>query len=181
MAGTLDMTHNHTALGVGDWQLLAEDSDISFQTRIAFGLIPVRGRFTEYTGQLHLDGSGQASGELRVEAQSIATGIGKRDRHLRSSDFFAVEEHPHMTFELAGLEADADGVMHLSGTLRIRGEALPIDTPVVLEQPRPDRLRVNADFAVEHRSSGLSKTGPGWKKVPQTLHAHVALTLAPSA
>jgi polyisoprenoid-binding protein YceI len=74
-------------------------------------LIPVRGRYSSFNGELHIDGTGNASGILRVEAETISTGITKRDTHLRSIDFFAVERHPHMTFELTALTPDADGAV----------------------------------------------------------------------
>jgi polyisoprenoid-binding protein YceI len=170
-----------SSIATGNWKVLAEDSEVGFETRIAFGLIPVRGRFTEFAGELHVDGDERASGELRITAEKISTGINKRDRHLRSSDFFAVEEHPHLTFELVSLVPVSDRVLQLSGTLYVRGHALAIDAPVSVEQTRPGLLRIGADFDVAHRSSDLHKTGSGWKKVPAALHAHVALTLEQDA
>jgi len=181
MAIASDATLVSTAVAVGDWRVLPDASDVSFETRIAFGLIPVRGRFADLDGELHVDNAGEASGELRIAAEKISTGIKKRDRHLRSNDFFAADEHPHLTFELASLEAVSDGRLRLTGTLHVRDHGIAIDTPVTVEQPSTDTLRINADFALEHRSSGLRTSGSGWKKVPETLHAHVALTLARSA
>jgi polyisoprenoid-binding protein YceI len=74
-------------------------SELGFLTRM-LGLIPVRGRHSGYDGELHINSAGNASGVLRIDAATISTGIKKRDAHLRSTDFFAVERHPHMTFEL---------------------------------------------------------------------------------
>jgi len=54
-----------------------------------------RGRYSGYDGDLHIDSAGNASGVLRIEAATISTGIKRRDAHLRSTDFFAVEEHSH--------------------------------------------------------------------------------------
>jgi polyisoprenoid-binding protein YceI len=163
---------------VGDWQIVPAESELAFETHILFGLIPVRGRYSEYAGALHVDPSGTASGELKVEAKTVRTGIKKRDRHLRSGDFFAVDDHPHLRFELATLETSPGGSSLMTGTLHIRGHALAIKSPVSLEQVRPDSLRINADFPVDHRSSGLRDVGSGWKKVPETLRVHAALTLA---
>ena len=178
MSTTLDTNLTQTSLAAGDWQIDPAESELAFETRILFGMIPVRGRYSEYAGELHVDPSGSASGELRIEARTVRTGIRKRDNHLRSSDFFAVDDHPHLRFELATLTASSGGSPRLTGTLHVRGHALPIDAQVSLEQVGPDRLRINADFPVDHRSSGLGDTGSGWKKVPETLRAHAALTLA---
>ena len=178
MSTTTDTDLPQTSLAAGDWQVDPAESELAFETRILFGTIPVRGSYSDYAGELHLDPSGDASGELRIEARTVRTGIRKRDNHLKSGDFFAVDEHPQLRFELATLGASPDGSPRLSGTLHVRGHALPIDTEVSLEQVSPDRLRINADFPVNHRSSGLGQTGSGWKKVPESLRAHAALTLA---
>ncbi len=167
-----------TSLAAGDWQIDPAESELAFETRILFGTIPVRGRYSDYAGELHVDPSGEASGELLIDAKTVRTGIRKRDNHLKSGDFFAVDEHPHLRFELATLGASPGGSPRLSGTLHVRGRALAIDTEVSLDQVSPDRLRIEADFPVDHRSSGLRETGSGWKKVPESLRAHAALTLA---
>jgi polyisoprenoid-binding protein YceI len=177
MVSTRSANADPVTLPVGDWRVVAADSELGFETRILFGLIPVRGRYSAYTGELHIDSAGRASGELRIDAATVATGIKKRDRHLRSTDFFAVEEHPHLRFELAALAADADGALMLTGTLHVRDEALPVAAPVSVEQAGPDKLRVDGDFNVDHRASGLRSSGVGWKKVPETLRVKAALTL----
>src|ERR1700694_4865324 len=164
-------THPIT-LPVGNWQIVPADSELGFATRILFGLIPVRGRYSGYSGVLDVDEAGNASGALRIEVATISTGIKKRDAHLRSGDFFAAHEHPHMRFELLALVPNEDGSQTLSGTLRIRDEVLPIHTPVSVSTVGPDRLRIDADLEVDHSASYL-----GWKRVPSPVRVQAALTL----
>src|SRR5215471_10095198 len=54
----------------------------------------VRGRFSEFDGFLHLDFAdpSKSSGSVTIKAASIDTGNPDRDAHLRSNDFFAMEE-----------------------------------------------------------------------------------------
>jgi len=137
-----------------------------------FGLIAVRGRYGGFDGELHIDAAGTASGILRVEAETISTGIKKRDSHLRSSDFFAVERHPHMTFELTTLTPNTDGSVRLTGTLHIRDRALLIDTPVSVAPVGSDGLRIDADFEVDHRTAGFEI-----KRLPRVVRIQAALTL----
>lgn len=129
MATTQTTEAHPIPLSPGDWRVDPARSELGFLTRIIFGLIAVRGRYSGFDGELHIDGAGNASGVLRVEAETISTGIKKRDTHLRSSDFFAVERHPQMTFELTALTPNADGSVSLTGTLHVLDRALPIDTP----------------------------------------------------
>jgi polyisoprenoid-binding protein YceI len=104
-----------------------------------------------------------------------SSGIKKRDTHLRSSDFFAVEHHPHMTFELTALTPNADGSVRLTGTLHIRDQALPIDTPVFVAPVGSDGLRIDADFEVDHHTAGFEI-----KRLPRTVRIQAALTLEPT-
>jgi len=159
-------------LPAGDWHVVPADSELGFETRIMFGLIPVHGRYSAYAGELHADAAGDASGSLYIDAATVRTGIKKRDNHLRSRDYFAVEEHPHLRFELSSLAPDAAGSQTVSGTLFIRGREIRIETPISLELAGPDRLRLSADFEVDHSHAGL-----GWKKVPDAVDVHAALAL----
>jgi polyisoprenoid-binding protein YceI len=159
-------------LPAGDWHVVPARSELGFLTRM-LGLIPVHGRYSGYDGELHIDSAGNASGVLRIEAATISTGIKRRDAHLRSTDFFAVEEHPHLTFELASLVPNADRDLTLTGTLHIRGQALPIKTPVSVSVATlgSDERRIDADFEVDHRASGLDFKGV------RTVRVQAALTL----
>jgi polyisoprenoid-binding protein YceI len=158
-------------LSPGAWRVDPARSELGFVTHM-FGLIPVRGRYSGFDGELHIDGAGNASGVLRVEAETVSTGIKKRDTHLRSSDFFAVERHPHMTFELTALTPNTDGSVRLTGTLHIRDRALAIDMPVSVAPVGSDGLRIDADFEVDHRTAGFEI-----KRLPRTVRIQAVLTL----
>ncbi len=177
MATTQNTSTHPITLPVGDWRVVPDDSELGFEARIVFGLIPVRGRYSGYAGELHVDSAGDASGSLQIEAATVSTGIKKRDAHLRSTDFFAVEEHPQLRFELDALVPDPDGSLTSTGTLHVRNSALAIETPISIENDGPDRLRLNADLTLDHRASDLRSSGSGWKKVPQSLRVQAALTL----
>jgi polyisoprenoid-binding protein YceI len=177
---TTQRTHaDPTPLPAGDWRVVPARSELGFLTRM-LGLIPVRGRYSGYDGELHIDSAGNASGVLRIDAATISTGIKKRDAHLRSTDFFAVEEHSHLTFELTSLVPNTDRDLTLTGTLHIRDQVLPIQTPASITTLDPDgpdgpdgsdERRIHADFEVDHRASGLDFKGV------RTVRVQAALTL----
>jgi polyisoprenoid-binding protein YceI len=174
---TTQRTHaDPTPLPAGDWRVVPARSELGFRTRV-FGLIPVRGRYSGYDGELHIDGAGNASGVLRIDAATISTGIKKRDAHLRSTDFFAVEEHSHLTFELTSLVPNPDRDVTMTGTLHIRDQVLPIETPASVTRLRPDgsdgsdERRIDADFEVDHRASGFDFKGV------RTVRVQAVLTL----
>ncbi len=57
---------------------------------------------------------------------SIDTNNEQRDGHIRSADFFDVENHPQWTFRSTGVRADGDDFV-LDGELTIKGVTRPVD------------------------------------------------------
>jgi polyisoprenoid-binding protein YceI len=175
VATTTSTTAHPIALSASHWRVVPARSELGFVTHLMFGLIAVRGRYSDYDGELHIDDAGNASGVLRVEAETISTGIKKRDSHLRATDFFAVERYPHMTFELTALTPNADGAVTLTGTLHIRDRELPVNTPASVAAVGSDGLRIDADFQVDHHAAGFEV-----KRLPRTVRIQAALTLEPT-
>jgi len=157
-------------LPAGSWRVVPADSELGFATRM-FGLIPVRGRYSGYAGDLTVESDGSAKGSLQVETATVTTGIKKRDSHLRSDDFFASAEHPLMTFALEGIGSQPTGTT-ITGTLQIRDRTIPIAAPVTIAAHGPDRLRIQAGFTVDHGAAGLA-----WKRVPQSVQVEASVTL----
>ena len=62
----------------------------------------------------------EISVEASIDVSSVNTGVEPRDNHLRSSDFFLVEEHPHMLFRSTGIQVDGDDFV-MDGELTLRG------------------------------------------------------------
>jgi polyisoprenoid-binding protein YceI len=81
----------------------------------------VRGSFTSHEGQIVIaENPLESSVEVTIDPQSVDTRDETRDNHLRSPDFFEVENHPSITFKSTGLSLDG-GRLSLSGDLTIKG------------------------------------------------------------
>lgn len=102
-------------------------SRIGFVARHAM-VTKVRGQFTEYTGAGYFDPEHpeRSSIELTIAADSIDTGNADRDAHLRSSDFFDMEDHPTITFRSTSVEKVQDDVYRVIGNLTVRGSTTPV-------------------------------------------------------
>jgi len=105
---------------VGTWTLDPAHSELSFWVR-HLKISKVRGTFEtfEVTVTTPEDPS-QISVEASIDVSSVNTGVEPRDNHLRSSDFFLVEEHPHMLFRSTGIQVDGDDFV-MDGELTLRG------------------------------------------------------------
>jgi len=157
----------------GDWCVDPARSRVHFHTRAMFGLLPVRGRFERFGGVLHVEDSGQATGDLHIEPASIRTGIDKRDVHLRSEDFLHADAHPYLTFNLTSLRRDGDA-HQVTGTLRIREKTIPIRARATVAISG-SALQIEARFPVDHDAAGLGWAKPGM--IRKIVDADVTLTL----
>lgn len=82
---------------VGAWELNESASSVHFDVKKFWGLVTVHGTFTDLDGSAELGTGGSVSAELIIGTASVDSGQKKRDEHLRTADFFNVEEHPHLT------------------------------------------------------------------------------------
>jgi polyisoprenoid-binding protein YceI len=86
----------------------------------------VRGTFKDFSGTIVIDEDPlKSTVEARVGLASVDTGDEQRDAHLKTSDFFDIEQYPDMTFTTTGLRADGDDYL-LDGELSIVGIAKPV-------------------------------------------------------
>jgi len=83
----------------GTYTIDPSHSRLGFVARHAM-VTKVRGNFADFGGSVTIDGDNPANSQVTVTAKlaSIDTGDAGRDEHLRSADFFDVENHPDMTF-----------------------------------------------------------------------------------
>ena len=104
-----------------NWNLDATHSGINFSIRHMV-VSKVRGRFARFGGLLNLDDGDLTRSvvEATIDASSIDTGTPQRDEHLRSADFFDVEQFPEIRFRSRRIERIEDARYRVVGDLTIR-------------------------------------------------------------
>ncbi len=82
----------------------------------------VRGNFNDFNGSVVADPDSKKliSAEATIKPASIDTRDEKRDGHLRSADFFSVEEFPEITFKSKKVTGSGDNIT-VVGDLTIKG------------------------------------------------------------
>ena len=110
-----------TAPALTRWAIDPAHSSVEFAVRHLM-ISTVKGRFADVQGTVILDPDDLSSAEVDVTigAASIDTRMSQRDDHLRSGDFFDIEQHPTLTFKSRRVTAQGDQVT-LVGDLTIRG------------------------------------------------------------
>jgi polyisoprenoid-binding protein YceI len=145
----------------GSWTLDPARSQVVLKTRHTWGLLPLEGAFSQVSGHGTVTAAGDVSGVLIVAAGSLDTKNPRRDKHLRSGDFFDIEHHPDFTFTAAGVTPAGDGV-RVAGdlTVRDRTRPAPFDAKVSVadgEVQLDGELPVNrADFGMTWNFIGIA-------------------------
>jgi len=82
-----------------------------------------KGRFSGVKGDIEIDRENLANSTVNVEidAASVDTRDEKRDGHLKSADFFDVENFPTLTFASTAVEPASGADLTVTGDLTIRG------------------------------------------------------------
>jgi polyisoprenoid-binding protein YceI len=147
---------------------------IGFAVKDLWGLRTVRGIFGAYDGSLTVR-SGDAAGELLIEARSLDTGHNRRDQHLRSPAFFDVERHPRMVFTTTTAATARDGGVTITGELAIGSSRMRLEIPVNVEHLADGALRLEGRTTVARQAAGLAWNKLGMVRGDATLHAQLTL------
>ena len=81
---------------VGTWEI--DPSHQSFEFIARHLMAKVRGRFPGASGAAIAEVPEESTLEIEIDANSIDTKDETRDAHMRSNDFFGVEDHPTISF-----------------------------------------------------------------------------------
>jgi polyisoprenoid-binding protein YceI len=153
------------SLATGAWRLDQSRSSAEFRVPMLFGLMTVKGRFDRYEGTLDL--SARPAVALTVEADSLNTENPRRDKHLRSADFFAVADHTQVRFEADAADLDGD-TLKIRGLLYAAGGHVPVDIDAVVTQVG-DEFEIEATARVDQRELGMTWNFLGVIGAPSTL------------
>ncbi|HWD24065.1 MAG TPA: YceI family protein [Acidimicrobiales bacterium] len=114
----------------GTWDIDTVHTEVGFSVRHMM-VSKVRGKFKEFGGTI-VTGPTLLDSKVDAEIQlaSIDTGNADRDAHIRSADFFSVDEFQTMTYHSTGMREE-DGEYILDGELTLKGRTREV--PLTLE------------------------------------------------
>jgi polyisoprenoid-binding protein YceI len=150
-----------TATGLRTFAIDKAHSEATFQVRHL--ITKVRGRFSDFDGTIQFDESKpeESSVSFTIRTASIDTSEADRDKHLRSPDFFAVDDHPTITFTSARVRRASGNQFEVTGPLTIRGSKKEITVPVTYLGTAKDpwgkeRAGFEADVTINRKDFGLN-------------------------
>ena len=122
-------------------------------------------------GKLAIAGGNIVGGMFTIDMNTLTCtdleedgGKGKLEGHLKSADFFDVENHGIATFEIASVSpaTDTEGISHnITGNLTMKGQARSITIPAnvtmtdgMLKASAPDFVIDRTEWGIEYGSDG---------------------------
>jgi polyisoprenoid-binding protein YceI len=120
------------AFGNETYKFDQANSQIGFSVHQFLGT--TNGKFTKFNGKIDIDREHpeNSSVNARIEVRSVDTGIVKRDNHLRSPEFFAVEKYPEITFKSRSVKQTGAQAGDILGDLTMHGVTKPVSLHVKL-------------------------------------------------
>lgn len=151
-----------TQQGITTWNIDPAHSHAQFSVRHMM-ISNVKGEFPKVSGKASFDPSRHEtlSAEASIDVTTINTREHDRDNHLKSPDFFDVEQYPTITFKSRRAKKTSDG-LRLTGELTIRGVTREVflevegPTPPVKDPWGYTRVGASATTKINRRDFGLT-------------------------
>ena len=140
------------------------------------GVSNQHGEFTKVDGVLDLNADDVEASALNVtiDTNSLSSGFGPLDDHLKSAEFFEVETSPEITFVSTEIKRTGDTTADVTGDLTIHGVTKPVTLQAKLthqgEHPlgsaieyyQGDWVAFSATTEIDHTEFGVGpfSTGP---------------------
>jgi polyisoprenoid-binding protein YceI len=154
-------TSIHPDYIVGTWKLDPAHSSLSFSVRHLM-ISKARGVFKNFDVTIVTsDNPAESRVEATVDMASVDTGVEPRDQHLRTSDFFQVDEYPTMTFVSTSIDTKPSGEFTVSGDVTLRGVTKPIvitgEFNGLIDDPQGEkRAAATATTTINRKDFGVS-------------------------
>jgi polyisoprenoid-binding protein YceI len=137
------------------WALDATRTTVAFRSSSFWGLLKVKGTFAKVEGTGQATAPDLVAGHLRIDAGSVNTGIGKRDDHLKSADFFDVEKFPTIGVTLDKAAVTGPDTLELDTTIMIRGTEQRVALPATVTVLDDGAVRLTTTTELNRQQFGV--------------------------
>lgn len=136
------------------------------------------GRFDKVSGTIAFDDAKPEASSMNIEVStdSVSTGNGKRDGHLKSADFFDAAQFPKATFKSKSFKKSGENTFDVTGDFTLRGTTKEVT--VKLEKTGQGKGQGGADLIGFETTFTINRLDYGVKFMPDNLGTDVRITVA---
>jgi polyisoprenoid-binding protein YceI len=160
----------------GGWVLDPAGSSTGFRVKHFWGAITVHGTFERMTGEATVSPDGTVTGRISFDARSLSTKNKQRDKHLRSADFFDVDNHPDAVLIVTTARPAGPAELECQGTLEAAGHIRPVTFTAHIQEATAQAVVLTAELVVDR--SEFDMTWSPLHMASMTAHATVKARFA---
>jgi polyisoprenoid-binding protein YceI len=150
-----------------------EDSTIKFYVKASVALV---GNFDKWDASLKFSSSDVTTGvlDIRIQAATVNTGSGMKDKKLKSKDFFNADENPLITFHSTKVVQTSPDTFDVIGTFSIRGVSKPETLKLTVSGKGTGKGTIKGTMAFDRKDYGMD-SGIPFVKIADRVEVNVDL------
>jgi len=149
------------------------------ESTIKFGVessVPIKGSFDKWNASMKFSSTDVRSGvlDIEIQADSVDTGSGMKNKKLKSKDFFDAENSPMITFKSTKVVQTGPNTFDLEGDFNIRGVTKTEKLTVTDNGKGSTSGSIAGTMAFDRKDYGMNKNIP-FIKIANRVEVNVSL------
>jgi polyisoprenoid-binding protein YceI len=136
-----------------------EDSSIKFFVKASVALT---GKFNTWDATLKFSSPDVTTAvlDIKIQAATVSTGSGVKDKKLKSKDFFDVEQSPVITFHSTKIVQTGPETFDVVGDFSIRGVSKPETLKLTIEGKGTGKGTIKGTMTFDRKDYGINGSVP---------------------
>jgi polyisoprenoid-binding protein YceI len=132
-----------------------ENSSIKFFVKASVALT---GNFDTWNATLKFSSPDVTTAvlDIKIQAATVSTGSGVKDKKLKSKDFFDVEQNPQITFHSTRVVQTGPDTFDVIGDFSIRGVSKPETLKLTVEGKGTGKGTIKGTMAFDRKDYGIN-------------------------
>ena len=135
------------------------ESSINFHVKSS---VKIAGKFAKWDATLTFTSPDETTGvlEVKIQAATVDTGSGMKNRKLKSRDFFDVEQNPWITFKSTKFVRTGPHTFEVDGDFTIRGVSNPEKLTLTVSGKGTGSGEIKGSMVFNRKDYGMDKGIP---------------------
>ncbi len=135
------------------------ESSINFHVKSS---VKIAGKFDKWDATLTFASPDETTGvlEVKIQAATVDTGSGMKNRKLKSRDFFDVEQNPLITFKSTKFVQTGPHTFEVDGDFTIRGVSNPEKLTLTVSRKGTGSGEIKGSMVFNRKDYGMDKGIP---------------------